>query len=270
MKSVPSPGSPSQHPSLIGSGLSFGPSLRAFILACNCANNPLSGASWFSPMSVASGKKLASGTDTSFVGSASACSPITSCGSACIWSSGSACVFSSGSAAPCSGALSSPSSSFCCSSASCARRSASAAAAASASFSFFDFLPLFLGLAGSSLSWACVSVAVSSASLNKDGCSLDVTLLFFTSKFSPSFPFTEYTLSVSFLTILVLFFFWPKGFFVPSSMACLSSIEYTISSRLSPSYSAPSVFAMSSNSDIFFDNSSSLLYISVYLNAISC
>ena len=259
MKSVPSPGSPSQHPSLIGSGLSFEPSLRAFILACNCANSPLSGASWFSSMPLASGKKPASGTDISFIGSASACSSTTSCGSACI--------LSSGSAVTCSGALSSLFFSFCCSSVSLAKRSASAKAAASASFSFFDFRPLFLGLAGSS---ASVSAVVSSTSLNKDGCSLGVTLLFFTSKFSPSFPFTEYTLSVSFLTILVLFFFWPKGFFVPSSMACLSSIEYTNSSMLSPSYSAPSVFAMSSNSDISFDNSSSLLYIFVYLNAISC
>ena len=109
-----------------------------------------------------------------------------------------------------------------CSSASLARPSASAKAAASASFSFFDLRPLFLGLADSS---AALSAVGSSTSLNSEGCSLGVILLFFTSKFSPSFPFTEYTLSVSFLTILVLFFFCPKGFFVPSSIACLSNIE---------------------------------------------
>ena len=84
--------------------------------------------------------------------------------------------------------ISSVVSSFFCSSTSWRKRSASAKAAASASFSFFDLRPLFLGLAVSSAEFSAV---ISSISLKSEGCSLGDILLFFTSKFSPSFPFTE-------------------------------------------------------------------------------
>ena len=140
--------------------------------------------------------------------------------------------------------------------------------AESSSSSLFDFLPLCFGIAincSSSESSFVLSV-VSVFSLNNVvwGASSSLVLFFFKSKFSPSFPLTVYTRSVSFLTILVRRRLGPRGFLLPSISACLSRIAYIRSwAPVSSLKSMPASRAMSCNSAMFLADNSSMLYMKI-------
>ena len=134
--------------------------------------------------------------------------------------------------------------------------------AESSSSSFFDLRPLCFGIAESISSGVKVAVSPVVGAIAGALGSFSSALFFFTSKFSPSFPFTVYTRSVSFLVIRVRRRLVPSGFLLPSISACLSSIAYTSSSALpSVEGSMPISCAISCNSAISLADNSSLLYM---------
>ena len=168
MKSVPSPGSPNQTPSSSVSSV-LGSSRRVAIFSRNFWMASAVSASAIGSNSAASGMKSAtSGTKPSSTTVSWGCS-VSPASSAACWV---------------------------------------AKAASSASFSALDFRPRRFG---ASVTGAASSVAASSAmgcrgsSLNSEGASFAFLRLLLLSRFSPSSPFTVYTLLVSFLAIRVRF-----------------------------------------------------------------
>ena len=183
IKSVPSPGSPSQTPARVSSGAVFRSLPRSLILACSCANR----SSFSLSLSLlAAVLNCASGMANSGM---SACFCVAAVASGASF----AASFPAASAVLASATFSSAAELSVVSSASGAFCAASAAAMISSSF--FDFRPLCLGIVAkissrfSAFVFSSTVFASISVSLKSDFCSI-LVVFFFVSRFSPAFPFT--------------------------------------------------------------------------------
>ena len=253
MKSVPSPGSPSHIPSKTFSRCSCAFSLCASTFACNCAKRLLIPCSLWGSSDAA--VALSSGITSSSSGIAisSSVSEVSA-----DFSSSAFCSFFSSS---CEVGASS------CSVAAFSLFLASIIAKSSSSL--FVFLPRCLGMAANSSSGESAGVSSSAGasssnwSLNREIGSL-TGLFFFRSKFSPSLPFTEYTLSISCFAMRTLLRFVPVEALLSSSAFCFSSmVSMSCSGVCVASRFAPNSCAISVNSRTSLDDNSSLLYILV-------